>query len=82
MSQIAASWGIAPAIAAGFGAVIMMSIKLLVHQRKDPLKAALRVRRIQKHEFRDTKASCLTVTVESATSQCTAVCRSFRGTAC
>ena len=43
VSQIAASWGIAPAIAAGFGAVIMMSIKVLVHSRADPLKAALRV---------------------------------------
>ena len=42
VSQIAASWGIAPCIAAGFGAVIMMSIKLLVHSRKDPLKSALR----------------------------------------
>lgn len=43
VSQIAASWAIAPAIAAGFGAVIMMSIKVLVHQRRDPMKAALRV---------------------------------------
>lgn len=43
VSQIAASWGIAPVIAAGFGAIIMMSIKILVHWQKDPLKAALRV---------------------------------------
>lgn len=43
VSQIAASWGIAPAIAAGFGAIIMLSIRILVHSRKDPLKAALRV---------------------------------------
>lgn len=43
VSQIAASWGIAPCIAAGFGAIIMMSIKVLVHWRPDPLKAALRV---------------------------------------
>jgi len=43
VSQIAASWAIAPAIAAGFGAIIMTSIKVLVHSRKDPLKAALRV---------------------------------------
>ncbi|RMY70247.1 hypothetical protein D0863_05921 [Hortaea werneckii] len=43
VSQIAASWGIAPAIACGFGAILMMTIKLLVHQQKDPLKAALRV---------------------------------------
>lgn len=41
VSQIAASWGIAPCIAAGFGAVIMLSIRVLVHGRKDPLKAAL-----------------------------------------
>ncbi|KAK9319334.1 phosphate transporter [Lipomyces orientalis] len=43
VSQIAASWGIAPLIAAGFGAVIMLSIRVLVHSRPDPLKAALRV---------------------------------------
>lgn len=43
VSQIAASWGIAPAIAAGFAAIIMMSIRVLVHSQKDPLKAALRV---------------------------------------
>lgn len=43
VSQIAASWGIAPAIAAGFGAIIMLSIRVLVHSRKDPLQAALRV---------------------------------------
>ncbi|KAG4414771.1 hypothetical protein IFR04_012084 [Cadophora malorum] len=43
VSQIAASWGIAPCIAAGFGAVIFMSIKLLVHSRADPMKWALRV---------------------------------------
>lgn len=43
VSQIAASWAIAPCIAAGFGAIIMLSIRLLVHSRADPLKAALRV---------------------------------------
>lgn len=43
VSQIAASWGIAPVIAAGFGAIIMLSIRLLVHSRIDPLKAALRM---------------------------------------
>ncbi|KAJ3474525.1 hypothetical protein NLG97_g9807 [Lecanicillium saksenae] len=43
VSQIAASWGIAPVIAAGFGAIIMLSIRLLVHSRKDPLKWALRI---------------------------------------
>ncbi|OAA75890.1 Phosphate transporter [Akanthomyces lecanii RCEF 1005] len=43
VSQIAASWGIAPLIAAGFGAIIMLSIRLLIHSRKDPLKWALRM---------------------------------------
>ena len=43
VSQIAASWAIAPCIAAGFGAVIFMSIKLLVHSRADPMKWAMRV---------------------------------------
>ncbi|EAU35604.1 hypothetical protein ATEG_03802 [Aspergillus terreus NIH2624] len=43
VSQIAASWGIAPAISAGFGAIIFLSIRLLVHSRPDPLKWALRV---------------------------------------
>lgn len=43
VSQIAASWGIAPVIAAGFAATIMMSIKLLVHRQQDPMKAALTV---------------------------------------
>lgn len=41
VSQIAASWGIAPCIAAGFGAIIMLSIRFFVHSRKDPLKAAI-----------------------------------------
>ncbi|KAF5236251.1 hypothetical protein FANTH_11365 [Fusarium anthophilum] len=41
VSQIAASWGIAPLIGAGFGAVIMLSIRVFVHDRKDPMKAAL-----------------------------------------
>ena len=43
VSQIAASWGIAPAIAAGFGAIIFTTIQVLVHSRKDPLKWALRL---------------------------------------
>ncbi|KAG9252920.1 phosphate transporter [Emericellopsis atlantica] len=43
VSQIAASWGIAPLIGAGFGAVIMLSIRLLVHDRKNPMKMALYV---------------------------------------
>ncbi|KAI8719942.1 Phosphate transporter [Fusarium sp. LHS14.1] len=41
VSQIAASWGIAPLIGAGFGAIIMLSIRLFVHDRNDPMKAAL-----------------------------------------
>lgn len=43
VSQIAASWGIAPAISAAFGAIIFLSIRYLVHNRSDPLKWALRV---------------------------------------
>lgn len=43
ISQIAASWGIAPSIAAGFGALIFLSIKLLVLKRADPLKWGLRL---------------------------------------
>ncbi|KAF4214241.1 hypothetical protein CNMCM8980_006926 [Aspergillus fumigatiaffinis] len=43
VSQIAASWGIAPVISAGFGAIIFMSIRFLVHSREDPMKWALRV---------------------------------------
>jgi PiT family inorganic phosphate transporter/sodium-dependent phosphate transporter len=43
VSQIAASWAIAPLIAAGIGAVIFLSIRVLVHSREDPLKWALRV---------------------------------------
>lgn len=43
VSQIAASWGIAPCIAAGFGAVIFGSIQVLVHNRADPLKWAIRL---------------------------------------
>ncbi|KAJ5264248.1 hypothetical protein N7505_008169 [Penicillium chrysogenum] len=43
VSQIAASWGIAPLISAAFGAIIFTSIRLLVHSREDPMKWALRV---------------------------------------
>jgi PiT family inorganic phosphate transporter/sodium-dependent phosphate transporter len=43
VSQIAASWGIAPVISAAFGAIIFTSIRLLVHSREDPMKWALRV---------------------------------------
>ncbi|KAJ6189110.1 hypothetical protein N7519_004018 [Penicillium mononematosum] len=42
VSQIAASWGIAPLISAAFGAIIFTSIRLLVHSREDPMKWALR----------------------------------------
>ncbi|KFY21622.1 hypothetical protein V493_07260 [Pseudogymnoascus sp. VKM F-4281 (FW-2241)] len=43
VSQIAASWGIAPCIAAGIGFILFMSIQLLVHKRSDPMKWALRL---------------------------------------
>lgn len=43
VSQTAASWGIAPAIAAGFGAVIFMILKLTVLDRKDSFKWAMRL---------------------------------------
>lgn len=43
VSQIAASWGIAPCISAGIGFILFMSIQLLVHKRADPMKWALRL---------------------------------------
>ncbi|KAL1961409.1 hypothetical protein VTO42DRAFT_137 [Malbranchea cinnamomea] len=43
VSQVAASWGIAPAIAAGFSAVIFGTVKYSVLERKDPLKWGLRL---------------------------------------
>jgi phosphate/sulfate permease len=43
LSQIAASWAIAPLIAAGFSAILFLTIKYLVHERKDPLKWGLRL---------------------------------------
>nr|KMM68399.1 sodium-dependent phosphate transporter 1-A [Coccidioides posadasii RMSCC 3488] len=43
VSQVAASWGIAPAIAAGFSAIIFATIKYSVHNRSDSLKWALRM---------------------------------------
>jgi phosphate/sulfate permease len=43
ISQIAASWVIAPLIAAAFSAILFMTIKLGVHSRKDPLKWGLRL---------------------------------------
>ena len=41
VSQVAASWGIAPLIAGAMAAVIFGTIKYAVLDRKDPLKNAL-----------------------------------------
>ena len=41
LSQVAASWIIAPAIAAGFGGVIFLSIRLFVLDRENPLQRAM-----------------------------------------
>ncbi|ODH46682.1 hypothetical protein GX48_07239 [Paracoccidioides brasiliensis] len=43
VSQIAASWGIAPAIAAAFSAMIFATVKYSVLERRDPLKWAMRL---------------------------------------
>lgn len=43
VSQVAASWGIAPAIAAGMAAILFLTIKFSVLQRKDSLKWAMRL---------------------------------------
>ncbi|KAJ6059659.1 hypothetical protein N7444_003298 [Penicillium canescens] len=43
VSQVAASWGIAPAIAAGFAAIIFASVKYTVLERQDPFKWAMRL---------------------------------------
>jgi PiT family inorganic phosphate transporter len=43
VSQVAASWGIAPAIACGFSAIIFGVLKYSVLEREDPLKWALRL---------------------------------------
>lgn len=43
VSQIAASWGIAPAVSAGFGFVIFGIVKYSVLERADPVKWALRM---------------------------------------
>lgn len=43
VSQVAASWAIAPAIAAAFSAIVFGSVKYLVLERKDSLKWALRL---------------------------------------
>ncbi|KAL4802517.1 phosphate transporter [Aspergillus unguis] len=42
VSQTAASWGVSPAIAAGFSAIIFGTLKYLVLERRDPFKEALR----------------------------------------
>lgn len=41
VSQVAASWGIAPAIAGGFASVILLTIKVLILWRNDLLKWGL-----------------------------------------
>ncbi|KAF7510852.1 hypothetical protein GJ744_005952 [Endocarpon pusillum] len=43
VSQVAASWGIAPAIAAGFSALIFASLKYSVLERKESFKWAMRL---------------------------------------
>ncbi|KAH7084760.1 phosphate transporter [Paraphoma chrysanthemicola] len=43
LSQIAASWAIAPLIAAGFAAALFLTLKFLVLERKDPLKWGMRL---------------------------------------
>lgn len=42
LSQIAASWAIAPLIAAGFAAALFLSVKFLVLERADPMKWGMR----------------------------------------
>lgn len=43
VSQVAASWGIAPAIAACFAALLFATLKFGVLERKEPLKWAMRL---------------------------------------
>lgn len=43
LSQIAASWAIAPLIAAGFAAALFLTVKYLVLERKDPMKWGMRM---------------------------------------
>jgi phosphate/sulfate permease len=43
VSQIAASWGVAPGIAAGFSAIIFATLKWGILERKDSLKWAFRL---------------------------------------
>ncbi|KAJ4330405.1 hypothetical protein N0V87_010009 [Didymella glomerata] len=43
LSQIAASWAIAPLIAAGFAAALFLTVKFLVLDRADPMKWGMRL---------------------------------------
>ncbi|KAL1799979.1 hypothetical protein ACET3X_000321 [Alternaria dauci] len=43
ISQIAASWVVAPFLAAAFSAVLFLTIKFAVHNRKDPFKWGMRL---------------------------------------
>jgi phosphate/sulfate permease len=43
VSQVAASWGVSPAIAACFSAIIFGTLKYAVLERKDPFKWAMRL---------------------------------------
>ncbi|KAH8643279.1 Phosphate-repressible phosphate permease pho-4 [Alternaria alternata] len=43
ISQIAASWVIAPFLSAAFAAALFLTIKFAVHNRKDPFKWAMRL---------------------------------------
>lgn len=43
MSQVAASWGIAPAIAGAFAAIVFATVKYAVLERKDSFKWAMRL---------------------------------------
>lgn len=43
LSQIAASWAIAPLIAAGFAAILFLTVKFLVLDRQDPMKWGMRM---------------------------------------
>lgn len=43
LSQIAASWGIAPLVAGGVSAVLFLTVKYAVLERKEPLKWGLRL---------------------------------------
>ena len=43
VSQIAASWAIAPGVACGFAAILFATVKYLVLERSDPLKWGMRL---------------------------------------